>query len=87
MSLQVNPIPVVPKETAEVARAAFAEAVPNVSGIVSTRMALIWLDPSMLTLTSKPTPEAFDVSQFQIDWQHQHVTCPQGQTNTAWYLS
>jgi transposase len=33
------------------------------------------------------TPEALDVSQFQIDWQHQQVTCPQGQTNAAWYLS
>lgn len=31
------------------------------------------------------TPGALDVSQFHIDWEHQQVTCPQGQQNSAWY--
>ncbi|GHO96606.1 hypothetical protein KSF_066540 [Reticulibacter mediterranei] len=33
------------------------------------------------------TPGALDVEQFQIDWQHQRVTCPQGQRSSAWYLN
>jgi transposase len=42
----------------------------------------VHVDPSWQAHTSG----AFDVSMFQIDWQHQQVTCPQGQHNTAWYL-
>ncbi len=42
----------------------------------------VHIDPSW----QAHTPGAFDVSTFQIDWQHQQVTCPQGQQNTAWYL-
>jgi transposase len=30
------------------------------------------------------TPGAFDVSQFAIDWEHQVVTCPQGEHSSAW---
>jgi transposase len=33
------------------------------------------------------TPGALDVEQFQIDWRHQRVTCPQGQQSSAWYLN
>jgi transposase len=33
------------------------------------------------------TPGALDVEQFHIDWQHQRVTCPQGQQSSAWYLN
>jgi transposase len=31
------------------------------------------------------TPGAFDVSQFHIDWDHQVVTCPQGEQSIAWH--
>ena len=31
------------------------------------------------------TPGAFDVSQFPIDWDHQVVTCPQGEQSIAWH--
>jgi transposase len=31
------------------------------------------------------TPGAFDVSQFHIDWDHQVVTCPQGEQSSAWH--
>jgi transposase len=31
------------------------------------------------------TPGAVDVSHFSIDWQHQRVTCPQGQHRLSWY--
>ncbi len=31
------------------------------------------------------TPGAFDVSQFHIDWDHQVVTCPQGEHSIAWH--
>jgi transposase len=30
------------------------------------------------------TPGALEVSQFQIDWQQHHVTCPQGQHSVSW---
>jgi len=30
------------------------------------------------------TPGAFDLSQFPIDWQAQHVTCPTGQLSRSW---
>jgi transposase len=30
------------------------------------------------------TPGAFAVSQFHIDWDHQVVTCPQGEQSIAW---
>src|SRR5581483_1587747 len=30
------------------------------------------------------TPGAFDLSQFAIDWEHQVVTCPQGEHSAAW---
>ena len=33
------------------------------------------------------TPGALHVEQFRIDWQHQRVTCPQGQQSHAWYLN
>jgi|SRR5664279_1242287 len=33
------------------------------------------------------TAGALDVSQFQIDWQRQQVTCPQAQHSTGWYLA
>lgn len=33
------------------------------------------------------TPGAFDLSVFNIDWQHQQVTCPQGQHSSAWHLA
>jgi transposase len=29
-------------------------------------------------------PEAFDISQFSIDWDHQVVTCPAGQHTVVW---
>jgi transposase len=29
-------------------------------------------------------PERYDLSQFQIDWSTQTVTCPQGRTSTCW---
>ena len=31
------------------------------------------------------TPGAFDVSQFQVDWQRQVVTCPQGEHRSVWH--
>jgi transposase len=31
------------------------------------------------------TPGAFDVSQFSVDWDHQVVTCPQGEHSIAWH--
>jgi Transposase DDE domain len=30
------------------------------------------------------TPRALDVSQFTVDWRHEHVTCPEGQTRVGW---
>jgi transposase len=30
------------------------------------------------------TPGAFDLTRFTIDWDHQTVTCPQGQANRTW---
>ena len=33
------------------------------------------------------TPGALDVEHFQIDWQQQRITCPQGQQSNAWYLN
>lgn len=29
-------------------------------------------------------PDAFDLMQFSIDWDHQHVTCPAGQRSAVW---
>jgi transposase len=31
------------------------------------------------------TPGAFDASQFQVDWEAQSATCPQGQHSIGWY--
>jgi transposase len=31
------------------------------------------------------TPGALDVSQFTVDWQHERVTCPEGQTSVGWH--
>jgi transposase len=31
------------------------------------------------------TPGALEASQFQVDWQAQSATCPQGQQNNGWY--
>jgi transposase len=31
------------------------------------------------------TPGAFAVSRFHIDWEHQVVTCPQGERSSAWH--
>ncbi len=31
------------------------------------------------------TPGAFEVSRFHIDWDHQVVTCPQGEQSIAWH--
>jgi transposase len=28
--------------------------------------------------------QGFELRQFRIDWEHQHVTCPQGQTSRGW---
>jgi len=30
------------------------------------------------------TSEAFDISQFRVDWQQQSVTCPQGKVSSSW---
>ncbi len=30
-------------------------------------------------------PGALDVSQFSVDWGHERVTCPQGQTSVGWH--
>lgn len=32
------------------------------------------------------TPSAYDASQFQVDWETQFATCPQGQQSTGWYV-
>lgn len=32
------------------------------------------------------TPDAFDVAQFQVDWERQVVTCPQGEQSMSWHL-
>ena len=29
--------------------------------------------------------QAFDITQFQIDWEHQRVTCPMGKTSAGWH--
>jgi transposase len=29
--------------------------------------------------------QAFDITQFKIDWENQTVTCPMGKTNTTWF--
>jgi transposase len=29
--------------------------------------------------------QAFDITQFQVDWESHKVTCPMGNTNTTWY--
>jgi transposase len=31
------------------------------------------------------TPGAFDAAQFQVDWETQVATCPQGQQSVGWY--
>lgn len=41
----------------------------------------VHVDPSW----QSRTPGAFDASQFQVDWQAQSATCPQGQQNNGWY--
>jgi transposase len=46
-------------------------------------MGPVHIDPSW----QARTPGALDVEQFQIDWQQQRVTCPQGQQSSAWYLN
>ena len=46
-------------------------------------MGPVHVDPSW----QARTPGALDVEHFQIDWQHQRVTCPQGQQSSAWYLN
>jgi len=28
--------------------------------------------------------DAFDITQFQIDWENQAITCPMGKTSTSW---
>jgi transposase len=43
----------------------------------------VHIDPSW----QARTPGALDIEHFQIDWQHQRVTCPQGQQSSAWYLN
>jgi transposase len=42
----------------------------------------VHVDPSW----QSRTPGAFDASQFQVDWQTQSATCPQGQKSKGWYL-
>lgn len=32
-------------------------------------------------------PDAYDASRFDIDWEKQQATCPQGQTNRDWNLA
>ncbi|HEY1350483.1 MAG TPA: transposase, partial [Ktedonobacteraceae bacterium] len=46
-------------------------------------MGPVHIDPSW----QARTPGALDVEHFQIDWQHQRVTGPQGQQSSAWYLN
>jgi transposase len=41
----------------------------------------VHVDPSW----QSRTPGALDASQFQVDWEAQLATCPQGQTSTRWY--
>ncbi|NMC84111.1 MAG: transposase [Anaerolineaceae bacterium] len=41
----------------------------------------VHVDPSW----QSRTPGAFDASQFQVDWQAQLATCPQGQQSNGWY--
>lgn len=43
----------------------------------------VHVDPSW----QSRTPGAFDASQFQVDWDAQSATCPQGQKSTNWYLN
>jgi transposase len=43
-------------------------------------MGPVHVDPSW----QSRTPDAFDASQFQIDWQAQSATCPQGQKSLYW---
>lgn len=31
------------------------------------------------------TPEAYDLSRFDIDWERQRVTCPQGKLSVCWH--
>jgi transposase len=31
------------------------------------------------------TPDALDIAQFQVDWERQVVTCPQGEQSHSWY--
>jgi transposase len=40
----------------------------------------VHVDPSW----QSRTPGAFDASQFQVDWEAQSATCPQGQKSTHW---
>ena len=40
----------------------------------------VHVDPSW----QSRTPGAFDASQFQVDWEVQLATCPQGQVSTNW---
>ena len=30
------------------------------------------------------TEHGIDVSQFRIDWEHKHATCPEGHTSSSW---
>lgn len=46
-------------------------------------MGPVHVDPSW----QARTPNALDVSQFQVDWERQIVTCPQGAQSLSWHLS
>lgn len=68
-----------------------ATSVPNVSWRVVTPIALSLLGRCPVHVDPSPswqahTPGAFDVSKFPIDWDHQVVTCPQGEQSIAWHL-
>jgi transposase len=41
----------------------------------------VHVDPSW----QSRTPDAFDVSQFRVDWEQQVVTCPQGAQSSSWH--
>ena len=41
----------------------------------------VHIDPSW----QARTPGALDLSHFTVDWQHEHVTCPQGQHSVGWH--
>jgi transposase len=41
----------------------------------------VHVDPSW----QSRTPGALDASQFQVDWEAQSATCPQGKKSTRWY--